>query len=276
VTLLALAVSGRGVVDHEQPAVYADDEAFLRGRGAFETIRVYGGRPFRLDDHLRRLSASARALALPPPDPAAIRDLGAAALEAAGASDAMLRLYWTPGREGTGRPLAYALVRELPPELEEQRARGIRLLPVRVQLGGPGLLGGVKSTSYALNMAAVEAATRAGADDALLVGANEIVLECSTSNVWWRRERVLYTSSLETGILAGVTRAVVLELAPGLAYAVHEGTFALHELAGADETFTTSSVREVMPVSRLGDEDFSVGAAARELQAELRAAVARI
>ena len=269
-TLLALAVSGRGVVDHEQPAVYADDEAFLRGRGAFETARVYRGRPFRLGDHLRRLEESAHALGLPPPDLPAVERLAAAALEAAGVPEAVLRLYWTPGREGSGHPIAYALVRDLPPELDEQRARGFWLVPVRVQLAGPGLLGGVKSTSYALNMAAVDEAKSAGADDAVLIGAGEVVLECPTSNLWWRRGRTLQTPGLETGILAGITRAVVREAAPNLGYEVEEGTFRLRDLARADELFTTSSVREVMPVARLGDERFALGAAASALQATLR------
>src|SRR5207249_6426944 len=67
-TLLALAVSGRGVVDPDEPIVHADDEAFLRGRAAFETVRLYGGRLFRLDDHLARLTESARRLGLPPVD----------------------------------------------------------------------------------------------------------------------------------------------------------------------------------------------------------------
>src|SRR5262249_17135668 len=75
VTLLALAVSGRGLVDPDAPAVFADDEAFLRGRGAFETIRVYRGTPFRLGDHLSRLAASSARLGLPSVDAVALEAL---------------------------------------------------------------------------------------------------------------------------------------------------------------------------------------------------------
>jgi 4-amino-4-deoxychorismate lyase len=271
-TLLALAVSGRGVVDPDSPAVYADDEAFLRGRGAFETARVYGGRPFCLSEHLARLAQSSRRLGLPEVDSASIEELVEAALESAGAPDAVVRVYWTPGREATAEPLAYVLVRDVPPELEEQRARGIKLRPVRVGFEGPGLLGGVKSTSYAVNIAAAEEAKRRGADDAVLVGAGEVVLEGPTSNIWWRRERALFTPGLELGILAGVTRAVLFGLVPALGYDVHEGVFRLEELASAEEAFTTSSVREVMPVASLDGRLFERRTASQRLQDALRQA----
>ncbi len=265
-TLLALAVSGRGLVDPNAPAVFADDEAFLRGRGAFETVRVYGGRPFRLEDHLRRLGESARRLGLPEPELPGLVD---EALGAAAQADAVLRIYWTPGREGDGDPIAYVLVRDLPAELEDQRARGIELVSVRVGFDGPGLLGGVKSTSYALNMAAIDLAKSRGADDALLVGANDLILEGPTSNIWWRRGRTLFTPGVELGILAGVTRAVLIELAPAAGYEIEEGAFALADLLAGEEAFTTSSVREVMPVAALDGSRVALGPAARELQQAL-------
>src|SRR5205823_361650 len=74
-SLLAVAVGGRGLVDPDEPVLHADDEALLRGRGVFETLRVYGGRPFRLDDHLARLADSAARLGLAPVDGPAVADL---------------------------------------------------------------------------------------------------------------------------------------------------------------------------------------------------------
>jgi 4-amino-4-deoxychorismate lyase len=275
VTLHALAVTGRGLVDPEAPAVHADDEAFLRGRAAFETVRVYGGRPFRLDDHLARLVDSARRLRLPPVEVDALRELVETALAEAALPDAMVRFYWTPGRESQGRPLGIVLVRDLPPDLEQLRARGLRLISVPVGLEMPGLLGGVKSTSYALNMVAVDEARHRGADDAVFLGTGGVVLEGPTSNMWWRRGRTLFMPSLELGILAGVTRAVLAKLAPDFGYDVREGVFTLDELVSAEEAFTTSSVREVMPVADLDGEGFDAGSAARELQAELRAVATR-
>jgi 4-amino-4-deoxychorismate lyase len=278
--LLALAVAGRGVVDPDEPALHADDEALLRGRAAFETTRVYGGRPFKLDEHLARLAGSAARIGLPPVDEGECEELVHAALEQAGVDDAVLRIYWTAGREGQDRPNVLALVSSVPGDLEQLRARGTALVSLSLGLEAdlrafaPWLLGGVKSTSYAVNMAAEAEARRRGADDAVFLASGGVVLEGPVTNVWWRHERVLYTPALELGILAGVTRATVIAEAPPLGYEVREGAFPLEHLAGAEEAFTTSSVREVMPVVALDGRSVGAGSpgpAARELQQALRA-----
>ena len=271
-SLLALAVGGRGLVDPDEPVVHADDEAVLRGRAAFETLRVYGGAPFRLREHLERLVESARRIGLDPVDPAELERLAAQAVAAAGAPDAVLRLLWTPGRSPDGPPLALALVSPLPPQLEAARERGIRvvsLLGVRAE--APWLLGGVKSTSYAVNMAAEAEARRRGADDAIFVDAHGTVLEGPVTNVWWRRGDTLHTPSTDLGVLAGVTRGVLLELAPAGGYRVEEGAYPLDALGAADEAFTSSSVRELLPIVEVdGRRVPGPGPAVRSLHAALR------
>jgi 4-amino-4-deoxychorismate lyase len=280
VTLLAVAVGGRGIVDPDEPVLNADDEALLRGRAAFETTRVYAGTPFKLDEHLARLAGSAARIGLPPVDVEECENLARSALDAAGELEAVLRLYWTAGREGSGRPTALALVSSIPAHLEEMRARGIKLiaLPLGLQADlrafAPWLLGGVKSTSYAVNMAAEAEAKRRGADDAVFLASGEIVLEGPVTNVWWRLDRVLYTPALELGILAGVTRATLIAEAAGLGYEVREGAFPLEHMAASEEAFTSSSVREVMPAIELDGKpvgDGGPGPVARELQTRLRA-----
>jgi branched-subunit amino acid aminotransferase/4-amino-4-deoxychorismate lyase len=169
-----------------------------------------------------------------------------------------------------------ALIAELPPDLEELRSRGLRVIALDAQ--NSSLIRGVKSTSYALNMVAVDEAKRRGADDAVFVGASGEVLEGPTTNIWWRQDGTLFTPSLELGILAGVTRAVLIEAAPRLGYEVQEGAFPLEEFAGADEAFTTSSVREVMPVVALDGAAIGngrPGRVARDLQWFLRDAACR-
>jgi len=270
-------VSGRGVVDPGEPAVFADDEGFLRGRAAFETTRVYAGRPFRLDAHLERFAGSAARLNLLPLDRDLFCDLTAEALAAAGEPDCFVRLYLTPGREGSGEPVGLVLVESLPPELEQTRARGIRVfaLPLGTE---PSLLGGVKSTSYALNMVAVDEARRRGGDDAVFLGPQGVVLEGPTTNIWWRRGNVLYTPALELGILQGVTRGALIELAVDRGYEVEVGVYPLDALTGADEAFTSSSVREVMPVVEVDGAPVGggvPGSAALELQADLRSLAAK-
>jgi 4-amino-4-deoxychorismate lyase len=280
VTLLAVAVGGRGIVDPDEPVLNADDEALLRGRAAFETTRVYAGRPFKLDEHLARLAGSAARIGLPPVDVEECEKLARLALDDAGEPEAVLRLYWTAGREGSGHPTALALVSSVPPQLEELRAQGIKLisLPLGLQADmrafAPWLLGGVKSTSYAVNMAAEAEAKRRGADDAVFLASGDVVLEGPVTNVWWRLERILYTPALELGILAGVTRATLIAEAGRLGYEVREGVFPLEHMAAGEEAFTSSSVREVMPAIELDGKpvgDSSPGEAARELQTRLRA-----
>jgi 4-amino-4-deoxychorismate lyase len=275
-TVLALAVTGRGIVDPTEPVVRADDEGVLRGRAAFETLRVYAGRPFRLEAHLDRLTASAASIGLPAVERRRLQVLVGLVLPKAERGDASLRLVWTAGPAG-GVPSAFALLSTVPEWIEETRRRGataVSLLGVRAS--APWLLPGVKSTSYAVNMAAEAEARRRGVDEALFVDADGLVLEGTVTNVWWRKGNTLYTPTLDLGILAGVTRATVIELAPGSGYRVEEGAYPLSDLLEADEVFTSSSVREVMPLVAVDGRSLDRGPAADELQAALRELAAKV
>ncbi|HEX5251493.1 MAG TPA: aminotransferase class IV [Gaiellales bacterium] len=276
---LALAVLGHGLVDPSRPWLRADDEAVLRGRAAFETLRVYGGRPFRLAEHLDRLTRSAEVLELDEPDAPGLEGLVGEALGGLGAVDAVLRLVWTPGA-GHG-PTGFALVTPLPEGADAMRARGIELATLQLAIGttarqaSPWLLAGVKSTSYAVNMAAQHEARKRGADDALFLSLEGIALECPTSNVWFVEDGVLHTPGLDLGILAGVTRDTLLAAAAEARMDVEEGAYPRARLAAAAEVFTSSSVREVMPVVRMDGGavgDGRPGPIAAAMQAALRRA----
>jgi len=271
VTTLALAVSGRGLVDPAEPVIRADDEALARGRAVFETLRVYGGVPFRLSEHLERLARSASVVGIREPDLAEFERLAVLALTKAAAPDAVLRLYWTPGPPD-GDTVAIALVAEIPAWIEPARERGQRLLSLlSPRRSAPWLLAGTKSTSYAAHIAAELEAKRRGFDDALFVDADGVVLEGPVTNIWWRVGRDLLTPGLDLGILAGETRATLIELAADLGYPVIEGSWTLTEvLLHAEEVFTSSSVREVMPVVAIDERQFSRGPTSAELQAALR------
>ncbi len=279
---LALAVLGHGLVDPALPWLRADDEAVLRGRAAFETLRVYSGRPFRLAEHLERLGRSAEVLELAAPDTAGLARLVEAALGHVGGVDAVLRLVWTPGAAG-GPPTGFALVTALPDGLDAMRAQGIALASLQLAIGAmarqasPWLLAGVKSTSYAVNMAAQHEARKRGADDALFLSLEGTALECPTSNVWFVEGGALHTPALDLGILAGVTRDTLLAAAGPAGLDVEEGAYPRERLAAAAEVFTSSSVREVMPVVRLDGAavgDGRPGPFAAQMQAALRAAAA--
>jgi branched-subunit amino acid aminotransferase/4-amino-4-deoxychorismate lyase len=276
VTTLALAVTGRGLVDPTEPVIRADDEGLLRGRAAFETLRVYDGRPFALEAHLDRLTASAASIGLPAVERRRLQVLVGLVLPKASGGDASLRLVWTAGPTG-GLPTALALLSTVPDWIEATRERGataVSLLGVRAS--APWLLPGVKSTSYAVNMAAEAEARRRGVDEALFVDDDGVVLEGTVTNIWWRAGETLFTPSLELGILAGVTRATMIELAPECGYRVQEGAYPLSQLLEAEEAFTTSSVREVMPLVEVDGRTLGRGPAADALQGTLRRVVGKV
>ncbi|HEY8859588.1 MAG TPA: aminotransferase class IV [Gaiellales bacterium] len=277
---LALAVLGHGLVDPDRPWLRVDDEAVLRGRAVFETLRVYAGRPFRLPAHLERLTRSARVLGLDAPDSLALTDLVGESLAQPHVGDAVLRVVWTAGADAT-RPVGFALVTALPEGLEQARTAGIELRSLQLAIGAtarrasPWLLPGVKSTSYAVNIAAQTEARRRGADDALFLSLEGIVLEGPTSNVWFVEDGVLHTPALDLGILAGVTRDTLVDVAADARITVESGAYELDRLARATEVFTSSSIREVMPVVRLDGAaiaDGRPGPVAAAMQTGLRAA----
>ncbi len=275
-SLLALAASGRGLVDPGEPVIRADDDGLLRGRAAFETLRVYGGWPFRLEAHLDRLASSAESIGLPAVERGELEGLASLVLERAGEGDAVLRLVWTGG-PGGGPPTGLALLSEIPGWIEKTRLRGahaVSLLGIRAAV--PWLLPGVKSTSYAVNMAAEAEARSRGAEEAIFVDGDDLVLEGTVTNIWWRKAQTLYTPSLELGILAGVTRATLLELAPSCGYSVETDAYPLDDVLGADEAFTSSSVREVMPLVEIDGRSLGRGPAADTLQGALRGLAATL
>jgi 4-amino-4-deoxychorismate lyase len=275
-TVLALAVTGRGLVDPTEPVIRADDEGLLRGRAAFETLKVYAGRPFRLEAHLDRLTASAASIGLPAVERRRLQVLVGLVLPKAAAGDASLRLVWTAGPVN-GAPSALALLSSIPEWIEQTRERGacaVSLLGIRAS--APWLLPGVKSTSYAVNMAAEAEARRRGVDEALFVDGDGIVLEGTVTNVWWRVGDTLFTPTLDLGILAGVTRATLMEIAPECGFRVEEGAYPLAHLLGAEEAFTSSSVREVMPLVEVDEDALGRGPAADLLQRALLDLAAKV
>ncbi|HSO53463.1 MAG TPA: aminotransferase class IV [Actinomycetes bacterium] len=281
--VLAVVATGPGVAGGDgaggQPALDPLDLALVRGDAVFEALRVYAGRPFRLRQHLDRLASSAAAVELALPG--GLEELAARAVAEAGDDgDAVLRLICTRGRREPGEGgTAFAICTAIPASFEDERARGLRLVLLTtaadplVRAASPWLLAGVKTISYAANMAAQRTARARGADDAVMVGLGGELLETPTANLWWRSGQTLCTPSLELGILAGITRAVLCELAPSLGLKVLEGVFGAEDLAAADEAFLSSSTRELMPVVEVDGTpiaDGRPGPTAAGLQSALR------
>jgi 4-amino-4-deoxychorismate lyase len=279
VTTAALAVVGRGLVALDEPVIRADDLAVQRGEGVFETARVCAGRPVLLEAHLDRMRLGAARLAITLPSDDAWRAAADTALAASGAGDGLLKLLCTRGPED-GEPVAFALVLPQAERLARQREHGVRAVTLTLGLTAeaaataPWLLRGVKSTSYAVNMASMRAAEAQGAEDAIWISADGFVLEAPTSNVVWVAGEVAVTPPAEGGLLRGVTlealRAGAAEV--GVRLEVRPGS--VDELRSAAELMLTSSVRGVAPVLALDGVavgDGTVGPVTRALRAAYEA-----
>jgi branched-chain amino acid aminotransferase len=216
------------------------DEGLLRGDGVFEVVRVYDGKPFKLDEHLARLQQSGRNLRLAVDSEAVRADtFRLLARAGTGPGHEAVRVVLTRGGR---RILLTEPLHELP---ERVRLASITYAPTRV-------LDGVKSLSYAANMLARRLAVEQGADDALLVTPHGRVLEAPTASVFWVADGRLLTPPLSEHILASITRAIVFEVTDA-----EECECTLEALLEADEMFLASSLREVHPVSALDDRAFA-------------------
>ena len=259
-TVLALLADPPRLLDPTTPVLRADDLGVARGEAVFETLRLAGGRPAFLELHLARLQRSADRLAIPlPPGWAALARL---ATEAYGEADGMLRLTCSKGVPG-GSPVGFALASAIPAEVIRGREHGVAAVtlnlgvPADLRASAPWLLGGVKSTSYAVNMASQRAAEAQGAQDAIWVSSDGQVLEAPTSTVAWVTGGVLVTPpAQEVGTLPGTTAHVALGLSP-VPVELRRGT--VEELRAADEVLLLSSVRGVAPVVRLDGRELPVG-----------------
>jgi 4-amino-4-deoxychorismate lyase len=265
VSLTVLAVLGVGVLDPDLAVLPADDLGLTRGDGCFEGCRVLaGGGVDKLEAHLDRLARSAAALEIAFDRPAwhALVDSALAAwvdLAAPGRSaEAALKLVLTRGRPGADRPTGLATIAPLPADYPRLRRDGLRVVTLSRGTSddafrdAPWLLGGVKTLSYAVNMAAQREAVRRGADDAILVSVEGRVLESPTSSVVWSVGRDLRTTPTgASGILAGTTQQRLFERAAAAGWRTHIAPASVEDLHAADVLWLVGSVRGAVDVVEL-------------------------
>jgi 4-amino-4-deoxychorismate lyase len=261
--LAVLTAHGPELRDPTTPVLRADDFGVVRGESVFETARIAAGRPAFLPAHLARLARSADRLAIPLPD--GWDDLARVAVDAYGGADGVLRLICSKGPP-QGEPVGFALVTPIPAETIRGREQGVRAVTLTlgitagIRAQSPWLLGGVKATSYAINMASLRHAQLEGADDVVWVSSDGEVLEAPTSTVAWVTGGLLVTPPAdEVSILPGTTAHEVLGLCTelGTPYELRRGS--ADELATADEILMMSSVRGVAPVTELDGRSLGVG-----------------
>jgi branched-chain amino acid aminotransferase len=220
-----------------EAVIPAGDDGLIRGDGAFDAFPVVDGRPFARAAHLDRLERSCAALDLPCPREQIDSDVDLL-LTRAGDGYTVIRVVLTRGGHRICRLEPRGEVSEL--------TKPVRLWPVTYNPSV--LLNGVKSLSYGANMLASRRALAAGFDEALLVRSDGVVLEGPTCSIFWVRDGRLQTPALETGILASITRRVILE-----SMAVEEGSFGLEHALGAEEAFLASTARLGQPIAAIGE-----------------------
>lgn len=252
------SVNGR-VTPTAEATVPLKDDGLYRGDGAFEVIRLYGGRPFALADHLDRLQRSAASIQLELDRAALEREIEALLAEA-GEADGQLRLIVTRG----GRRIA--ATEPLPPHAETLRLATVTYSPTVI-------LNGVKSLSYAANMQATRIAQAQGADEAVLVQPDGTVLEPPTSAVFWvSPQGALRTPALDNGVLESITRDRLVK-----SLHVEEGAWPVADLRAAREAFLASTTREIQAVATIDGAELpeAPGPRTREAQEAFAATLGR-
>ena len=243
------SVDGRISVTIEATIPLPDDGLY-RGDGVFEVVRLYGGRPFALREHLDRLERSAAAIELAVERSLIERELETLLAEF-GTDDAQLRIVLTRG----GRRIL--LTEQLP-----ERGADVRL--ATVTYSPSVILTGVKSLSYAANMEATRIAEGRGADEAVLVRPDGIVLEAPTSSIFWvDADGALLTPPLSEHVLASITRDRVMKVAD-----VEERPCTMDDLHAASEAFLASTTREVQPVAEIDGRELDQAPGPRTAEAQ--------
>ena len=226
------SVDGR-VSPTVEATVPLKDDGLYRGDGAFEVIRLYEGKPFALGDHLDRLERSTAAIELEFDRASLEREIEALLAEL-GPADGQLRLIVTRG----GRRLA--MTEPIPSHAETVSLATVTYCPSVI-------LNGVKSLSYAANMQSTRLAKAQGADEAVFVQPDGIVLEPPTSSICWvSPQGALRTPALDNGVLESITRDRLVK-----ALHVETGAWPVADLRAAHEAFLASTTREIQAVSAI-------------------------
>lgn len=246
------------LADPRTAAVHWSDHGLTVGDGVFETIELRRGRPFALTRHLERLDRSAVGLGLAAPDRSVLADAVQAVAGEWGDEPGRLRITYTAGpgpmgsdRDGGAPTLIVA-------------ATGMRVrtdptdvLVVPFTRNERGALAGLKTTSYGENVRALALAAEAGCSEAILANTRDELCEGTGSNVVVVLEDRMVTPPLDSGCLAGVTRALLLEATAAAGLEVTEAAVPMSRLGEVTEAFLLSTGRHVQPIRRFGDHELA-------------------
>lgn len=259
----------------EEARIPVTDRGFLLADGVFETARVVNGRYFRLRQHLERLLASARVLDLRVPSIDDLDQLANEIVDRNQLKEASLRITITRGSGGAGlktrgadSPTILITAAQVAADWREKAARGWSLVTASTLRPSPkSVPAQLKALGRVYAILATLEAERAGVDDALLLTANREIAEGPTWNFFWRQGNTLRTAALEGGILEGVTRRIIMDIARDEGLRVEEGLWPRAELDRADEAFATMTSQGVVPIRSIDGRQLAGGDCAPQFQA---------
>jgi len=263
------------IVDSRDAVVSVFDHGFLYGDGIYETMRVYDGVVFRLDQHIRRLFRSASLIGLSIPlDVDRLRIAIYETLIANALRKAYIRLTVSRGRGPIGldpslcaEPTVVIVAQELKEYPGSLYKNGIHLIISETRRNSKEAIDPhIKSLNFLNNILAKIEAKKKGAYEAIMLNVNGHLAEGTISNIFFYKDNMLCTPSAECGILDGITRGVVIELARTEGMRVREGKFTVKDIYAAGEVFLTNTTMEVMPVSNIDDRRYTVGSVSKLLR----------
>ncbi|WP_417898380.1 aminodeoxychorismate lyase [Bacillus haimaensis] len=246
----------------ENTSIPVMDHGFLYGVGLFETFRTYQGSPFLFQDHLNRLREGLSSVYIEwEEDDKSLQQLIGMALERNGLTDGVLRLNVTAGISNWGlpnetytKPSTLLFTRPVAPVQDEGRRAVFLQIPRNTPEGSVRL----KSHHYLNNLLGKREIAKHADAEGIFLTREGYVSEGIVSNVFWVKNNTLYTPSISTGILNGVTRQYVIHLASLLGVKVEEGTFTKDDLLGSEEVFVTNSTQEMVRIARVDEVEFPV------------------
>ena len=236
------------------------DHGLLYGDGVFEGIRSYNGRVFKLEEHLERLYDSAKSIMLQIPIPIeTMKETVLETLRQNHLTEAYIRLVITRGVGDLGldpdkcpKPSIIIIADKIALYPQKFYEEGLEIVTASVRRNYPEAINPrIKSLNYLNNILAKIEGKQSGAVEVLMLNADGYVAECSGDNIFWIKNEVLVTPPVHMGILEGVTRNSVIDLARDAGMRVEERVFTRHDLYIADECFLTGTAAEVIPVVKI-------------------------
>jgi branched-chain amino acid aminotransferase len=261
-------VNGR-ITDAASAVIPVFDHGFLYGEGVYETLRTYGGEPFLFDAHMRRLRRSGGMIHLEVPctDAEMMQKIRETIAAEPGIVEAYIRILVTRGvgeltynLAATPTPSIIIIVKPFPEPPAAHFTDGISLALVSVRRNHPSALNPrIKSNNLLNNALAMQEALRQGAEEALMLNQQDEIAECSQSNFFLVKDGHAFTPPLSAGLLPGITREFVFEVAKDAGVPADERTLTTADLWAADEAFITGTTREITPVVKVDGRPFGNG-----------------